>query len=62
MNKKTVELRVGLVVSLAVAILVVGIVWVKGIRFNQTQNIYSVIFPDVRALKVGDPIDRKSVV
>lgn len=61
MNKKTVELRVGLVVSLAVAILVVGIVWVKGIRFNQTQNIYSVIFPDVGALKVGDPVSVSGV-
>jgi phospholipid/cholesterol/gamma-HCH transport system substrate-binding protein len=61
MTKKTVELRVGLVVSLAIAILIVGIIWVKGIRFNQTQNIYSVIFPDVGALKVGDPVSVSGV-
>jgi phospholipid/cholesterol/gamma-HCH transport system substrate-binding protein len=61
MTKKTIELRVGLVVVLALAILVVGIIWVKGIRFNQTQNTYSVIFPDVGALKVGDPVSVSGV-
>jgi phospholipid/cholesterol/gamma-HCH transport system substrate-binding protein len=61
MTKKTVELRVGLVVVLAIAILVVGIIWVKGIRFNQNRYKYSVIFPNVGALEVGDPVSVSGV-
>jgi phospholipid/cholesterol/gamma-HCH transport system substrate-binding protein len=61
MTSKTVELKVGLVVILAIAILVIGIIWVKGIKFNQTQYAYSVIFPDVGALKVGDPVSVSGV-
>jgi phospholipid/cholesterol/gamma-HCH transport system substrate-binding protein len=61
MTGKTIELRVGLVVALAIAILVVGIIWVKGIRFNQTKYRYSVIFPNVGALKVGDPVSVSGV-
>jgi len=61
MTKKTVELRVGLVVMLAIAILVVGIIWVKGIRFNQNRYRYSVIFPNVGALEVGDPVSVSGV-
>jgi len=61
MTGKTIELRVGLVVALAIAILVVGIIWVKGIRFNQTRYTYSVIFPNVGALKVGDPVSVSGV-
>jgi phospholipid/cholesterol/gamma-HCH transport system substrate-binding protein len=61
MSKKTVELRVGLVVVLAIAILVVGIIWVKEIRFNQTRYKYSVIFPNVGGLGVGDPVSVSGV-
>ncbi|MCK4428204.1 MAG: MCE family protein [candidate division Zixibacteria bacterium] len=61
MTGKTIELRVGLVVVLAIAILVVGIIWVKGIRFNQTKYRYSVILPNVGALKVGDPVSVSGV-
>ena len=61
MNSKTIQLRVGLVVVLAIAILVVGIIWVKGIRFNQTKYRYSVIFPNVGALEVGDPVSVSGV-
>jgi len=61
MTGKTIELRVGLVVVSAIAILVVGIIWVKGIRFNQTKYTYSVIFPNVGALKVGDPVSVSGV-
>ncbi len=56
MNSRGVELRVGLVVFLACVILVMGLMWVKGIRFDQTRYEYSVIFPNVGALEVGDPV------
>ncbi len=61
MAGRSIELRVGLVVALAIAILVVGIIWVKGIRFDQAKYEYSVIFPDVGALKVGDPVSVSGV-
>jgi phospholipid/cholesterol/gamma-HCH transport system substrate-binding protein len=61
MTSKTIELRVGLVVILAIAILVVGIIWVKGIKFNRAQYRYSVIFPEVGTLKVGDPVSVSGV-
>jgi phospholipid/cholesterol/gamma-HCH transport system substrate-binding protein len=54
-NSKSVELRVGLVVLLACAVLVIGLIWVKGIRFDQTRYKCSVLFPNVGALEVGDP-------
>lgn len=61
MTSRTIELRVGLIVVLAIAILVVGVIWVKGIKFNQTKYRYTVIFPNVGALKVGDPVSVSGV-
>jgi len=61
MTSRISELRVGLVVVVAVAILVVGIIWIKGIKFNQTKYRYSVIFPEVGTLKVGDPVSVSGV-
>jgi phospholipid/cholesterol/gamma-HCH transport system substrate-binding protein len=61
MTSKTVQLRVGLVVVLAIAILVVGIIWIKGIKFDQAKYRYSVIFPEVGTLKVGDPVSVSGV-
>lgn len=61
MNSKSVELRVGLVVFLACIVLILGLVWIKGIRFDQTRFEYSVIFPNVGALEVGDPVSVSGV-
>ncbi len=61
MNSKSAELRVGLVVFLACVIVVLGLMWVKGIRFDQTRFEYSVIFPNVGALEVGDPVSVSGV-
>jgi phospholipid/cholesterol/gamma-HCH transport system substrate-binding protein len=52
---------VGVVVLLACAILVLGLVWIKGIRFDQARYKYSVIFPNVGALEVGDPVSVSGV-
>jgi phospholipid/cholesterol/gamma-HCH transport system substrate-binding protein len=60
-NNRNVELRVGVVVLLACAILILGLLWVKGIRFDQTRYRYSVFFPNVGALEVGDPVSVSGV-
>ncbi|KPK99516.1 MAG: hypothetical protein AMJ91_07520 [candidate division Zixibacteria bacterium SM23_73_3] len=61
MRNKSIELRVGLVVILAGAILILGLIWVKGIRFDQTRYKYSVVFPNVGSLEVGDPVSVSGV-
>ena len=61
MRGTSTELRVGVVVLLACAILVFGLIWVKGIRFDQTRYKYSVIFPNVGSLEVGDPVSVSGV-
>jgi phospholipid/cholesterol/gamma-HCH transport system substrate-binding protein len=50
-----------MVVLAALAILILGLIWVKGIRFDQTRYRYSVIFPNVGALEVGDPVSVSGV-
>jgi phospholipid/cholesterol/gamma-HCH transport system substrate-binding protein len=60
-SNRSVELRVGLVVLVSCAILVLGLIWVKGIRFDQTRYRYAVIFPNVGALAVGDPVSVSGV-
>jgi len=61
MSNRSVELRVGSVVLLSCAILILGLIWVKGIRFDQTRYTYAVIFPNVGALEVGDPVSVSGV-
>jgi len=56
MDNRTVELRVGIVVVIAVAILFFGALWIKEIKFNVERYRYSVLFPNVGALEVGDPV------
>ncbi len=56
MRDRMVELRVGIVVLLAVIIFVWGIIWVKEYKFRQERYRVSVLFPNVGALDVGDPI------
>ncbi len=56
MRDRTVELRVGIVVLLAAIIFVWGIIWVKEYRFRQERYTASVLFPNVGALDVGDPV------
>jgi len=56
MDNRTVELRVGIVVAIAAAILFLGALWIKEIKFNVERYRYSVLFPNVGALQVGDPV------
>jgi phospholipid/cholesterol/gamma-HCH transport system substrate-binding protein len=56
MRDRIVELRVGIVVLLGIVIFVWGIIWVKDYRFRQERYRVSVLFPNVGALEVGDPV------
>jgi phospholipid/cholesterol/gamma-HCH transport system substrate-binding protein len=56
MRDRSVELRVGIAVVLAVIILIWGIIWIKEYRFRQERYSLSVLFPNVGALDVGDPV------
>jgi phospholipid/cholesterol/gamma-HCH transport system substrate-binding protein len=56
MDNRTIELRVGIVVAIAAIILFLGIIWIKEYRFNVERYRYGVLFPNVGALGVGDPV------
>lgn len=56
MDNRTVELRVGIVVIVAIAIFFFGALWIKEIKLNVERYSYSVLFPNVGALEVGDPV------
>lgn len=56
MRDRLVELWVGIAVVLAVIILVWGIIWVKEYKFRQERYTLSVLFPNVGALEIGDPV------
>jgi phospholipid/cholesterol/gamma-HCH transport system substrate-binding protein len=56
MDNRTIELRVGIVVAIAAIILFLGIIWIKEYRFNVERYKYGVLFPNVGALSVGDPV------
>lgn len=56
MDNRTIELRVGIVMAIAAIILFLGIIWIKEYRFNVERYKYEVLFPNVGALGVGDPV------
>ncbi len=56
MRDLSVELKVGTVVIVAALILFFGIVWVKDYKFNVKRYDYSVLFPNIGTLEVGDPV------
>lgn len=53
---RSIEVRVGVVVVIAIILLVLGVIWVKQYRFNEARYKCSVIFPNVGALGKGDPV------
>lgn len=56
MERRRNELQVGLVTIVSLAILVVGMMWLKDATVGRGQNRYSVNFPTVEGLQVGDRI------
>ncbi len=56
MSRGRSEFKVGIVVFLAIVIFFAGIIWIKGIRFAKDYNTVRVRFPNVGALREGDPV------
>ncbi len=56
MDNKSIELRVGLVVTLATVILVTGIIWIRGYKVSLSQYAVKVTFSNVGILEPGDPV------
>ena len=54
-ERKT-EIVVGLVVTIALVILIMSIVWSKGKAFSFRRTVLIVQFDDVRGLEEGDPV------
>ncbi len=56
MASKNIELRVGILIILAIAIFVGTIIWIQGWQFGQDNYTIEVFFNDVGALAKGDPV------
>jgi len=57
MNEKRKSFWAGLFLILGLALLILGIVWVKEIGVLKSTQKVLVSFPDVGGLRVGDPVD-----
>ncbi|MBD3234940.1 MAG: MCE family protein [candidate division Zixibacteria bacterium] len=56
MSSRKIELRVGIVIFLAIIILGYAIMWLKEYKFNVERYQHQVWFPEVGSLDVGDPV------
>lgn len=56
MDNRTVEIRVGLTVFIAIVILILGVMWLKDYRYNVSRYQVKAIFPSVGILGPGDPV------
>lgn len=61
MASRNIELKVGLLVIIGVAILIFGIYLAKGYRYGQDFYTTTVKFPEVGALSPGDPVSVSGV-
>jgi len=62
MSPKTAEWKVGLVLLAAIALLIYGIIWIRGTRFGQKTYSAAVVFPNVGSLSSGDPVSVSGVL
>ncbi|HPF71148.1 MAG TPA: MlaD family protein [Candidatus Krumholzibacteria bacterium] len=61
MDRRTNELQVGLVTIISLAILVVGMIWLKDASVGRGTTMYYVEFPTVEGLQVGDRIQVRGI-
>ncbi|MGE5693476.1 MAG: MlaD family protein [Candidatus Zixiibacteriota bacterium] len=62
MSPKTAEWKVGLVILAAIALLIYGIIWIRGTRIGQKTYPVAVVFPNVGSLSAGDPVSVSGVL
>ncbi len=55
------ELKVGITVLVAVAILAVGLLWLKGFELRKSRYLQYIWFSNIGALNVGDPVSISGV-
>jgi phospholipid/cholesterol/gamma-HCH transport system substrate-binding protein len=55
-GSRSTEVKVGVGVILAAIILIFGVIWIGDIRFSHKWETYTVYFPEVGGLAVGDPV------
>lgn len=55
-DSKILEIKVGITVLVAVTLMVLGIVWLKGITFKPNTYEITILFPNTAGLQVGDPV------
>ena len=55
-TKKRSDFIVGIVSLLAIIVLILGVLWLKGEAFTQHRNSYTASFPQVGGLQIGDPV------
>jgi phospholipid/cholesterol/gamma-HCH transport system substrate-binding protein len=56
MNGRGNELKVGITLTVAGLILILGILWLGGLKFREGRYEFSVIFPEVGGLSPGDRV------
>lgn len=56
MKKSTTDLIVGSAILVAIVILIAGVLWLKEVSVTRKMVFYSVLFPNVGTLQVGDPV------
>jgi len=56
MSPKTAEWKVGLVILAAIALLIYGIIWIRGTRIGRQTFTAAAVFPNVGSLSLGDPV------
>src|SRR3972149_151682 len=56
MSPKTAEWKVGLVILAAIALLIYGIIWIRGTRIGRQTYTAAAVFPNVGSLSLGDPV------
>jgi len=56
MASKNIELKVGLLVLIGIAVMIFAIWLVKGYRYGQEFQTVSVLFPEIGSLAAGDPV------
>lgn len=61
MKKTNVDLIVGGSIITALFILIAGVLWLKEVSLSRKQVSYTVLFPEVGTLQVGDPISANGV-